>query len=535
MVLRNPAKDRTAPLPKPGEVFTLIKRREYQKAHDCLLQILGIYPSQPQANYLMALNFSEAGQKKDALPYAERAYAGDPKVTEHIFLLGRLYVDISLYEHAYPLLKTALMKSPKSFLILWAMANYFHEIQKGEKARDFYEKAAKEAPDRERREAIEMELTSCLTDIAEWDVAEKLLFKLSHSPPYKEITLLARGFLKASAPESDLARDIRNYLESGRAPLLHRIDCFLALGRFEESAMNYDSAFAYWTKARALVGVKNHSPLNLLASNQQKSAFFTPQLFAETMPFANQDGRLVFIAGMPRSGTTLTEQVLAAHQDCVGVGETYRMTSLANDFKRNYLGPEKIPDLIANAKRGELQERGAENVKFFEAITDGGWQRAVEKTPGNYEALGYIHLVHPKARFIHLRRHPADSFISSFQNRMNQKNDYAYDQVSYLEKFLAKERLMAHWKSCFPENILEFKYEDLVQNPETYVRKLLAFVDLPWDDSCMRFFEKRTTVRTFSRDQVRKSFYTSSVDRWKNYEKHLGPMFEAMSAANFVY
>lgn len=535
MVLRNPVTNQTPQIPRPDAVLQMIKRGEHKVAQEQLSQILRLAPSQAKANYLMALSLAEAGEKAKALPFAERAYANDPKSTDHVFFLSRLYVDFLLLELAYPLLKKALAEAPRSFLILWAMANYFHQIQRGEKAREFYERAAKEAPDKVHRAVAEMELTSCLAEIGEKEAAERLLINLEKIPGYADITMLARGFLQPADPNSDLARRIRDYVQSGRAPLSHCSDGLLALGRFEERAKNYDAAFALWTKARALTGIRYHSLLKLQGMYASKSRFYSRELFADACQFADQDERLVFIVGMPRSGTTLTEQVLAAHPDCVGVGETHRMGKLANDFHRTYSTVESVPKLLANAKQGELRARGEENVRFFQAITEGGWQRAVEKTPFNYESMGYIHLVHPNARFIHLRRHPADSFISSFQNRMNQKNDYAFDQIAYLERYIAKERMMAHWKLCFPEKILEVKYEEFVSDPESHVRQMLEFVGLPWNDACMKFFERQTMVRTFSRDQVRQSFYTSSVNRWKNYEKHLKPMFATMAAANFEY
>jgi tetratricopeptide (TPR) repeat protein len=535
MVLRNPFTNQTPQIPRPDALLQMIKRGEHKVAQEQLSQILRLAPSQAKANYLMALSLAESGQKSKALPYAERAYAGDPKTTDHVFFLGRLYVDVLLLELAYPLLKKALAEAPRSFLILWAMAKYFHQIQRGEKAKEFYERAAQEAPSRAHKAVVEMELTSCLADLGEKEAAERLLINLEKLPDYRDIAMLARGFLGSASPDSDLANSIRNFIQSGRATLLLCMDGLLALGRFEEAAENYDAAFALWRKARSLAGVKNHSPAKLNAMFAGKSRFYTTSLFAETYRFTDQDDRLLFVVGMPRSGTTLTEQVLSAHPDCVGVGETQRMEKLATDFHRSYSTIDSVPKLVENAKRGELKARGEENIRFFEAITEGGWQRAVEKTPFNFESMGYIHLVHPNARFIHLRRHPADSFISAFQNRMNPQNDYAYDQIAYLERYTAKEKMMSHWKSCFPERILEVKYEDFVNDPETHVRQMLEFVGLPWDEACMKFFERQTMVRTFSRDQVRKSFYTSSVGRWKNYEKHLKPMFGAMAAAKFEY
>jgi Sulfotransferase family len=144
-------------------------------------------------------------------------------------------------------------------------------------------------------------------------------------------------------------------------------------------------------------------------------------------------------------------------------------------------------------------------------------------------------LLFPNAKFIHTQRHPADSFISAFQNNMNEHHAFTYDQLTYVETYLAKETLMTHWRDCFPERIFDLQYERLVAQPEETVRQVLEFLNLPWDESCMQFFNKGKMVKTFSRDQVRSPIYNSSVYRWKNYEKHLGPLFAALKAANYEY
>jgi tetratricopeptide (TPR) repeat protein len=535
MVFATPRSTPHPGLPSPEDIRQLIKSGKHGQAIQQLQPVLRQNPKLAKANYLMALALAETRRKAEALPFAERAYASDPKTTDHVFLLGRLYVDISLHEMAYPLLKKALAASPRSALIHWAMANYHHQIQKGEAAVNYFRRAAELETDPARKLVIKMELAFCLNDIGEGAEAERLLEEFGQSPGYENLSKLALGFSRKDKPDSKLAMEIRAYLESGTAPTVDQIDGLLVLGRFEENAGNFDKAFALWTQARAKQGVKHHSALKLVESRRLKTGIFSRKLYDASAPYSDQDDRLVFIAGMPRSGTTLTEQILAAHPESVGLGETNRMTALGSDFIRSYAVEYPAVKILENAKRGELRARAKENLAFVAAITEPGWTRAIEKTPFNFEAMGYIHLVHPNARFIHLRRHPADSFISAFQNRFNTRSDYAFDQMAYLERYLAKEEIMVHWKTCFPDRILEVKYEELASNPEPHVRAMLEFIGLPWNDGCMRFFERKTTVRTFSREQVRNSFYTSSVYRWKNYERQLKPMFDEMARLGVTY
>ena len=156
---------------------------------------------------------------------------------------------------------------------------------------------------------------------------------------------------------------------------------------------------------------------------------------------------------------------------------------------------------------------------------------AVDKMPHNFREIGFIHLCFPNAKIIHCRRNPLDTFVSTFQNSMNSSHSYAYDQSDYGEYYLEYLRLMNHWKSVFPESIYESDYEALTGNPETEVRKILDFLGLPWEEACLRFNERQSTVKTFSLMQVRNPINKGSIARWRKYEKHLSPIITVFKRA----
>jgi Sulfotransferase family len=297
----------------------------------------------------------------------------------------------------------------------------------------------------------------------------------------------------------------------------------------------WDDAFNSWTASRRLIGIKKFSEEALKERQNKWKMFFSRTLFEATKPFAHSSSLPVFIVGMPRSATTLTEQIVSSHSKAYGVGELNRMGKLGAAMTRDYDGPDHVARILENARKGELKARAEETLTLYRAIAPKQKQIIVEKTPFNFEALGYINLCFPNAKIIHTRRHPADNFISAFQNRMNSNHDYSYDQVTYVKRYLLQEQLMDYWKSLFPQQIFTLKYETLVAEPESTVRALLAFLGLDWEPQCLKFFERQTTVRTFSTEQVRSAIYTSSVERWRNYEKHLGPLFQTLKDANFEY
>ena len=158
-------------------------------------------------------------------------------------------------------------------------------------------------------------------------------------------------------------------------------------------------------------------------------------------------------------------------------------------------------------------------------------RHAVDKMPHNFRDLGFIHLCFPNAKIIHCRRNPLDTLFPQFQNSMNSSHSYAYDQSDYGEYYLEYLRLMDHWKSVFPESIYESDYEALTTNPEAEVRKILDFLGLPWEEACLKFNERQSTVKTFSLMQVRNPINKGSIARWRNYEKHLSPIIAIFKRA----
>lgn len=236
---------------------------------------------------------------------------------------------------------------------------------------------------------------------------------------------------------------------------------------------------------------------------------------------------------MPRSGTTLTEQIIASHSQVEGVGELLRMGRLCRHFTHNG-GPQNL--LAKMAEVGPLlwQDVPQQYLNLVNVLAPDA-PRAVDKMPHNFLHLAFIHLCFPNAKIIHCRRKPLDTFISTFQSPLNKFHNYSYDQAAYGEYYVDYLRLMNHWTELFPESIYESSYEALTANPEHEIGKMLSFLELPWEAQCLKFNERPSTVRTLSSQQVRQSIHTASVARWRHYEKHLGPIIEVFRKAGVRY
>ena len=262
---------------------------------------------------------------------------------------------------------------------------------------------------------------------------------------------------------------------------------WLALGRCRDVEGDHTAAFDSWSTSRALLKVEKHNPEALKRQHMQTRGFYAKPFLDAAAPFGDKETQPIFVVGMPRSGTTLTTQVISAHPACINIGETERFERYDAMFRKDFWRETGHRDILQGAKAGLLRNIAGEFNTFFNIFAEGEKKRVVEKSPFNFEHMGFIRLLYPSARFIHCRRHPADNFVSAFQHNMNRRHDYSYSQQTYVERYLAHEELMRHWKKCFPDQIFELHYEDMVADQEGLSRKLIAFCDLPWDDACLNF------------------------------------------------
>jgi tetratricopeptide (TPR) repeat protein len=274
-----------------------------------------------------------------------------------------------------------------------------------------------------------------------------------------------------------------------------------------------------------------YDPGEHAAHVDQIIATFTPQLLARFVVAGNADVRPVFIVGMPRSGTTLTEQILACHPQILGIGERpYAARSLQNlaamlsmtDAPFAALGKMTLLELQRVASGYSITlDRQVEKCKRRPSSV----QRVVDKMPDNYELLGWIALLLPNARLIHVRRDPRDIALSCWMQRFGQIR-WACDMCHIAERLVQHQRLMTHWRRILPVSLFEFDYESLVDDVEATSRSLVDFLDLPWSDTCLDYVNREGTVRTASVVQVRQPIYRSSIARWRHYEDLLAPVLK---------
>ena len=310
-----------------------------------------------------------------------------------------------------------------------------------------------------------------------------------------------------------------------------RYSLHFALGKVLNDLGQYDDAFLHYHEGNRLERMNYTYDRRSISTYVDRLMQAFPAGSEQNKTLAGSPSELpVFIVGMPRSGTTLIEQILASHPLAYGAGELeffyQRFNGLAG------AQPHSYPECLESMTAAGLQTIADEYLAHLRSFSSSA-VRITDKMPWNFLHLGLISLMFPKARVIHCRRDPLDTCVSIYFQRFTGRHPYCCNLGELGHYYREYERLMEHWRSVLPSGMmLDVQYEDLVEKPEEISRKLLAFCGLAWDDRCLHFHETQRAVSTPSSWQVRQPIYKTSKERWKRYEKHLVPLLEALSAGS---
>ena len=254
-----------------------------------------------------------------------------------------------------------------------------------------------------------------------------------------------------------------------------------------------------------------------------------PASIFEQRPFeGNPTDRLVFIVGMPRSGSTLTEQIMASHDAIFGAGEVKYFSQALHRVRDRFPSLSKYPQMVGELSQAQANLIGKHYTERMFA-TAGDAPRVTDKLLTNYFFVGLLHLLFPNAKFINTRRNPVDTCLSTFTKLFKDDMPHSYDLGELGRYYREYDALMAHWEKVLPAGTMKvMEYEKTVANLEQEAKGLIEFLGLEWDDKVLDFHASKRPVKTASVAQVRKPIYNSSVERWKRYGDGLQPLVEAI-------
>jgi tetratricopeptide (TPR) repeat protein len=434
-------------------------------------------------------------QKKvdEAGAAAERALALNPNNHDAINLLGRVAFESEALDQALDYFQRALALKPDLADAYNNMGNALKELGRFDEAKAAYLKA--------------LELDPCVTGVYV-NLADSMKF-VPGDPHLAQMEALAARTEGLSASD--------------------HMQLDFALGKAYADLKEHQRSFTHLLQGnaakRATIAYDEAAAMSFF---DRIESVFTPALIAAKSGGGDPSPRPIFILGMPRSGTTLVEQILASHPLVHGAGELMAFNDTVHGVKApddtSLLYPEFVPALDPVA----LARLGAHYLALLQQKAPQG-ARVTDKMPSNYYFLGLIHLALPNAKIIHTMRDPVDTCISCFSKLFSAEQNHTYDLGELGRYYKRYERLMAHWRKILPAgSFLDVAYEDVVADLEGAARRIIAYCGLPWDDRCLAFHQTDRPVRTASATQVRQPIYKTAVGRWRVYEAFLGPLLSAL-------
>ena len=258
--------------------------------------------------------------------------------------------------------------------------------------------------------------------------------------------------------------------------------------------------------------------------NDRLIEVYSAEFLASLSDAGDPDSSPIFILGLPRSGSTLLEQILASHDEVEGTSELPYIGRMATSLNRNRAQGINYPEAMRELAPANLAALGRDYLALAGMHRRSGAPRFIDKMPNNFPNVGLIALILPNAKIIDARRHPLDACLSCYRQLFAKGQNFTYDLTEIGEYYLQYQRMMDHWARVLPGRVLTVQYEEVVADFETQARRLLEFCGLPWQDACLRFYESDRPVRTPSSEQVRQPIYDRSVGHWRRYERHLGEL-----------
>jgi len=538
------------------EVRQLLIKLKYQQAISQLEDIVETAPDVSEAWYLLGLCLIEQLRYVESVISLKKAVEIEPENTECYSMLGLAYNRVGSLTHATENYHRALELNELNFSALLGLGDIYYEKQKYISAKKYYSKAADA---KSSSTEVQLKLARVLSDMGEYKSALFHVEKaIQQSPKNKEtygicgrIHLVGGNVKEAERlykkaidldPASGIyyseyvsvkkIRDVNSpvikrmerALQSGIS--IHNRRCIhFALGQAYNDCCEWDKAFVNFSKGNLLISTSYNQKIKAkYTKNIMKT--FSGSVFKKFRDLGNEDVAPVFIVGMPRSGSTLIDQVLSSHSNVYSVGESsaFPETDL---FIKNILGVE-YPDYIGELSKDIISKTASHYLAATQVVQN---KLVIDKMLYNHIYLGVIAILFPKAKIIHSRRNPLDSCLSCFNvyftsNGSDNEWSSSFDNIGFSYRLYTD--LMKYWEEVLPLPILDVQYEDMVENFEDNTRKIIEFCDLEWEPQCLEFHKSKRSVQTASVSQVRQPIYSSSVSRWPQYAKYLGPLVEQL-------
>jgi len=496
----------------------------YEASAGCYRDLLGRTPGNARLHANLGFVLHCLGDFRTAIEHCGRAIELEPRLPEAHLHLGNSLLALNALHEADAAYRAGLKIAPDHAALHRAHAMLERALGRLEEAQASARRALALRPDAADTLAL---LGSLAIDHGRFDEAEDWLRQALAIDPGLPEALASLTTLRKMSPADVPWRDAAERVLARGLPVAHAMNLHHALGKYYDDVDDPGAAFRHHRMGNEIAR-RSRTRYDRAEMTQRVTrilAAFDRGALAALRPGGLASERPVFVVGMPRSGTSLTEQILASHPQVHGAGELLYWIFAADAERaanpgQRAVNPEQRAAMIAELGRAYLEGLAAQAPDA---------SRVVDKLPVNFRNAGLIHAALPGARFIHIERNALDTCLSIYFQGFSAAHLYATDFGDLAHYYHEYRRLMAHWRSVLPpQTLLEIQYEDLVDDPEGWIRRMLAHIGLPWDPRCLEFDRTDRPVLTASNWQVRQPIGKGSVGRLRRYERFIGPLREAL-------
>jgi len=500
-------------------------RGEVEKAEKITRETLREYPDDVDGLRLLASIANKMEQRADAIVLLERAVQIKPRFAGAWGDLAETYTESEDYGKALDAVQRVIKLQPKLPFGHMIRGSILGKMDDHEGSIKSYKSALKIEP---QHIGSNMGMGNILKTIGHYDDAVAAYKKCIEAQPMFSEAYWSLANLKTYTFEESEIEKMEEHIQNPDLPPASKAFFHIALANAKEKQKNYGEAwYHFFTGNELRRQTEVYDSVTTQVTHETLMETFTIDFVTSTKGKGCLSDAPIFILGLPRSGSTLVEQIIASHSKVEGTRELPDISLLGRKLTKMKPPGIKYPDAVKHMTDEEKIEFGEDYLKTsMRYRTDK--PHFIDKMPNNFAHIGFIKTILPNAKIINAQRHPLDSCVSSFKQLFYKGQSWSYDLFEIGEYYLEYVRLMKHWHEIYPNEIYNIQYEKLIENQEEETRKLIEYCGLEWEEDCLKFYENKRSVNTASSEQVRQPIYKGAMLAWKNYESELGPLIEIL-------
>ena len=499
------------------------------------------------------------GRLEDAEKILRELLAGDPENSKALRMLGMIALDANRFKAARKMLERAVELSPGSVLGWNDLANFHLKQDRYDEALKSVQRAVDLDPKMVHsyvmrgniltkaqrheeslvayRKALEISplnagalsgMAHVLKTIGRQDESVEAYRKCIQAHPHFGEAYWSLANLKTFEFDDEEVQVMEKMIGQKKLADEPKVNFYLSLGKHYENVKDYDRAFESYRQGNDLRRQNEiYDPVQTQVIHDRLIEVFNQDFFEARAGSGDPAPDPILVVGLPRSGSTLIEQILASHSMVEGTMELPDLSRTIGELNKYGKGKVEYPEAALSLSLEDTQTLGK---AYLDATMRYRSDKPyfIDKMPNNFSSIGFLQMILPNAKVINAQRHPLDSCLGCYKQLFFKGQSWTYDQFEIGQYYLQYKRVMDHWHNVLPAKVLDVQYEQMVVDQEAQTRRILEHCGLPWEDQCMRFYETERAVNTASSEQVRQPIYTKSVNFWRNYESKLGALIEIL-------